>query len=173
MGLGKSLAIRGTGLQILALLLAFFIGKISVLWAGLGWQLELLEAFMSPQSKKNKATGIISLLKPLSPALPVHLRLFPTQSSGFTPCNPFKPWHHCWDCQQGSQLGGATKMLMPVVWELSAHLRYPLDGHEVVAAFNHCCAWLHSDHFLELSSPFVRLTSMVIKTLFATRRHLL
>lgn len=36
MGLGKSLAIRGAGLQIFALLLACFIGKISVLRAGLG-----------------------------------------------------------------------------------------------------------------------------------------
>jgi len=173
MGLGKSLAIRETGLQILALLLAFFIGKISVLWAGLGWQLELLGAFISPQSKKNKASGITSMPKPLSLTLTVHCRLFPTQRSGFTPHNSFKPWHHCWDCQHGIQLGGAAKMLMPMVWDLSAHLKYPLDSHEVIAAFNHCWAWLHSDHFLELSSPFVRLTSWVIKTLFAARKHFL
>lgn len=36
MGLGKSLAIRGAALQILALLLACFIGKVSVLGAVLG-----------------------------------------------------------------------------------------------------------------------------------------
>lgn len=173
MGLGKRLAIRGAGLQILALVLAVSIGKISVLWAALGWWLELLGAFIFPQSKKNKATGMTRLPTSPSPALPEHSGLFPTQSSGFTPHNPFKSWHHCWDCQHGSQLGSATKMLMPVVWDLSAHLKYPLYCHEVVAAFNHCWVWLSSDHFLELSSPFVCLTSTMIKTLFTARRHFL
>lgn len=173
MELGKSLTIRGAGLQILALLLAFFIGKISIFWAGSGWWLELLGVFISPQSKKNKAIGMASLPTPPSPALSEHHRLFPTQSSGFTPHNPFKLWPRCWECQHGSQLGGATKMLMPVVWDLSAHLKYPLNCHEVVAAFNHCSAWLSSDYFLKLPRPFVCLTFMMIKILFTARRHFL